>query len=224
MRELRQAIEDAAREGGVRAVLIAGEGKAFSAGVNVADHLPDKVRDILAEFSGIFLALERLGVPTIARVHGAALGGGCELAGACDWVFATPQATFGLPEINLAAFPPAAAAFFSPVIGYRRNAEMVLTGRVLDAKEAERIGLVSHLCPAEEIDSRIESLLETLRGKSLHALKSARQALRQSVGKPPAAALVDAERLYIERLADSEDALEGIRAFMEKRKPVWRSV
>lgn len=221
-RELRGAIEKAAGEEGIRAVLFAGEGKAFSAGVNVADHLPDKVRDILSEFCGIFAALENLGVPTIARVHGPALGGGCELAGACDWVFATPQATFGFPEINLAAFPPVAAACFSPLIGYRKNAELVLTGRILTAEEAERIGLVSHLCTSEEIDRRIESLLDLLRGKSLLALKLARRALRQSVGKPPAAALADAERLYINELADSQDAKEGILAFMEKRKPVWR--
>lgn len=220
-REIVAALSAAEGEASLRAVLLAAEGKAFCAGLDVADHLPERVKEALSAFHDVFRAIERLGVPTVARVQGAALGGGCEIASACDWVFATPEARFGLPEIQLGVFPPVAAALFPALIGPRAATELILTGRVVPAEEAASLGLATRVVAADRIDAEIETLLETLRARSAHAIRASRRTLRRLAGRDPARALDEAERAYHAELGTSRDALEGLQAFLEKRRAVW---
>lgn len=222
LQEMNAVLEKAVSEKGIKAVLFRGEGKAFSAGVDVKDHLPGRDRETVAAFGKIFARLDRIGAPTISVVQGAALGGGCELACACDFVLATPAARFGLPEVELAAFPPVAAAWFLPVIGYRNLVDLAITGRIVGAEEALRMGLVSSVVAAEDLELALGRLLGALKAKSAVALKGARRAIRGAVGLPMELALEQAESRYFAEISPSADMEEGMRSFLEKRKPVWK--
>lgn len=222
MRELNRALRDLRAEPGLRALVLAAEGKAFSAGVSVEDHLPDRVHDMMGSFHEVFRQLDVLSCPTIAAVQGAALGGGCELACLADWVIAAEGATFGVPEIKLGVFPPIAAVRFPDRIGLSRTMRLILSGDVLSAREAERIGLVDRVVAPEELAGAVETELTRLREKSAPALRLAKHAVLAARSRDFASGLDAAERIFLERLMKTEDAVEGLRAFLEKRAPVWR--
>ena len=221
--EIQAALNGLGRNPGLRAILFAAEGKVFSAGTDVRDHLPPHLEKMLSAFHAIFRTLDALGVPAIARVDGAALGGGCELAVFCDWVFATPKSSFGFPEIKLGVFPPAAAAFLSSLIGSRQAADLILTGRTVMPEEAANIGLITKVSATLTIEDDIEKILERLREMSPDALRAARQALRKAQGRPFAEALTTAEKVYLAELPKSPDMEEGLKAFLEKRPPKWKA-
>lgn len=223
LRELVSAVRAIEEQRDVKAILFQAEGKSFSAGVAVADHLPDRARETVATFDALFQALERVGIPTVARVEGVALGGGCELACFCDWVYAAPEARFGLPEVNLAAFPPVAAAYFPALIGYRNAADLILTGRTVSAEEALRMGLVTRVCSRETLADETEALLSGLRAKSAPVLRAALRAVRAARPWGTPAALSTVEKIYFQDILPLADAEEGIRAFLEKRQPVWKN-
>lgn len=216
--EIRRAVEAAGRDPAMRAVCFDAEGEAFSAGTDVRDHLPPAYDAMLSAFHAIPRALAAAGLPAIAKVDGPALGGGCELACCfCDWVFATPRARFGFPEIRLGVFPPAAAAFLPEAVGTRHATDLILTGRVVEAAEAEAMGLVTQVAEPPAIDEAIDRLCGVLRSLSADALRAARKALDRS-----AAFLAKAERIYRTELPRSPDMTEGLNAFLEKRPPRWR--
>src|SRR6266851_2206806 len=153
LEELRDVI---ARVGSHRHVLIIDSqgDKAFSAGASVQDHLGDRVATMLGHFHDCFRMLAKLDVVTIAFVRGAALGGGCELALACDFVLASDRARFSQPEINLGVFPPVAAYQLSRQTAPRKGLELLLTGDPIDAVTAERLGLVNAVFPVAELETR----------------------------------------------------------------------
>ncbi len=221
--EIRRALEEGAKDPSLRAVLFAAEGRMFSAGTDVRDHLPPTLERMLESFHAIFKTLDAIGLPAIAKVDGAALGGGCELACFCDWVFATPKSSFGFPEIKLGVYPPAAAAFLTPLVGARLAADLILTGRTVMPDEAAARGLITKVSATLVIDDDIEKVLTRLREMSPDALRAARRALRQAAGRPPQEALDHAETLYKTELPKSPDMEEGLMAFLEKRAPRWRS-
>lgn len=197
--------------------------RAFSAGVAVEDHVGATVRQMLDSFHSIFRALDRIGKPTLAVIDGPALGGGCELVAACDIVIASDRARFGQPEIKLGAFPPIAAILLPRIIGEKRAREMILTGETIDATEAERLGLVNHLVAADQLADKTETVLAKLRALSASSLGLARAALDLGGRSGFESALTQVESLYLDELMKTEDAAEGVRAFMEKRKPEWRN-
>ena len=159
--EAARTIESRSEE--VQVVLVHGGGdKAFSAGVAVEDHTPDKVPAMLELFHGALETLRRLPMPTVAAVHGHCLGGGMELAGACDIVVADAGARFGQPEIRLGCFPPYAAALFPRRIGHAATLELLASGRVIDADEAHRTGFVTVLAPAGELEGHVNRLIGSL--------------------------------------------------------------
>lgn len=221
--EIASALEEAGKDPSLRAVLFAAEGGVFSAGTDVRDHLPPDLEKMLAAFHAVFRKIDALGLPTVARVDGAALGGGCELACFCDWVFATPKSSFALPEIKLGVFPPAAAAFLAGTIGARRAADLVLTGRTVMPEEAAAMGLITKVSATMMIDDDVEKVLGRLREMSPDALRAARRALRATPGRPFPDALTEAERVYLSELPRSPDMEEGLKAFLEKRAPRWRA-
>lgn len=223
LRDLTEAVDGVRRADGCAVLVLRAEGKAFCAGVDVADHAPDRIGPSLAAFHAVFRSLEAWGGATIARVQGPALGGGAELACACDWVLASDRATFGFPEIRLGVFPPVAAALLPGLVGERRATDLVLSGRVIPAAEAERIGLASRVVPEADLDGAVSDLAAGLSAMSLSSLRLARRALRPA-GRPCSfgQALDRAERIYLEDLMRTADAREGIAAFLQKRDPVWR--
>ena len=222
MEELNAALECVQALPEVRALVLGAEGKAFSAGVAVEDHLEDRVKPMLEAFHRIFHLLRALPCPAIAAVQGAALGGGSELATFCDWVIAAENATFGQPEVKVGVFPPIAAVHYPSRIGLARTLQLLLTGEVIGAKEAERIGLVDRVVPAAQLPAAVEEVLVKLRDKSRAVLALTRRAVLDAAGQPFEAALRAVETLYHAELMATEDAHEGLRAFVEKRAPVWK--
>ena len=196
--------------------------KGFSAGADIADHTPDRVSDMLDAFHAIFRELWRSPLITIAAVHGHCLGGGCELATFCDFVVVTESATFGQPEIKLGCFPPVAMVTLPRLVGMRAALDLILTGRSISATEAHRVGLVTRVVSDGELDAATDGLIRDLRSLSPHVLAIARRKLWASDGFDFEGSLESMEDLYLHGLMKTQDAAEGIRAFMEKRQPVWQ--
>jgi cyclohexa-1,5-dienecarbonyl-CoA hydratase len=222
MDQLSEALRDAAGRPGLMALVLAAEGRAFSAGVAVEDHLGDRVKPMLAAFHQIFRQLHVLDCPTAAAVQGAALGGGAELATFCDLVIASEAATLGQPEIKVGVFPPIAALHYPARIGPTRTLQLLVSGDVISAREAERIGLVDRVVPPGELESAVTAALAKLTDKSAVVLRLTKRAVRDARGGDFEQALAALEALYADELMRTEDAAEGLRAFLEKRSPVWR--
>ncbi len=221
LQELREAIR--AVKPDRHALIIEAQGeKAFSAGASVQDHLGDRVRGMLEAFHDCFRMLARLDLVTVALVRGAALGGGCELALACDFVLASDRARFGQPEINLGVFPPVAAYQLSRQLPPRKGLELLLTGDPIDASTAERLGLVNAVLPLAEFTAQSDAWLQRLFRQSASSLRLAKQAFRLAQASDFEERLAAVEVLYLETLMKTGDANEGLNAFLEKRTPAWR--
>ena len=205
-------------------VIFQGAGpKAFSAGVEIADHTPERVGKMLSAFHAIFRRLSKADCVKIAAIHGHCLGGGMELATFCDFVLATESAQFGQPEIKLGCFPPVAVVTLPHLIGMRAAADLILTGRQISAAEAQRLGLITHVVSDSELRHAVSELLEELRALSPSVLQLTRKTLWNLHSAEFAEQLEEVERVYLSGLMKMPDAQEGIRAFLEKRKPVWKA-
>jgi cyclohexa-1,5-dienecarbonyl-CoA hydratase len=221
LRQLEDALTQLSGNEDVRLLILRAAGKLFSAGVDVADHTPDKVAEMIPLFDRVCVALADLPVPTLAVVHGHALGGGCELVLCCDLAVMADNAKIGQPEIQLAAIAPIAAMRLPRLIGYRAAADMLFTGRSLTADEALRLGLVNAVVPAEQLNNWTQERSSQLTGLSRAALVMIKRALSVGFGNW-SAALPEMERLYLQDLMKTTDAQEGLTAFLEKRPPVWK--
>lgn len=199
----------------------AGE-KAFCAGADVADHTPERVGKMLHAFHAVFRRLALADCLTIAAVHGYCLGGGMELASFCDFVLAAESAQLGQPEIKLGCYPPVAMVLLPRRIGLQAAAYLILTGQQISAVEAHRLGLVTRVVPDRELPAAAETLLRELRMLSPSVLHLTRKTLARLHSGDFLKQLEEAERVYLSELMQSHDALEGVRAFLEKRKPVWK--
>lgn len=220
LEELRDAIARVAPDRHVLIIDAQGE-KAFSAGASVQDHLGDRVATMLGHFHDCFRMLAKLDVVTVALVRGAALGGGCELALACDFVLASDRAKFGQPEISIGVFPPVAAYQLSRQVAPRKGLELLLTGETIDAATAERLGLVNAVFPLADFDARADEWLRTLYKQSASSLRFAKRAFRLAQSADFNERLAAIERMYLDELMETHDANEGLNAFVEKRKPMW---
>jgi cyclohexa-1,5-dienecarbonyl-CoA hydratase len=201
-------------------VVTGGGNRAFSAGVAVEDHVGDRIAPMLATFHRALKRLFRLPAYTLAAVDGHCLGGGLEVAAVCDVVLATPRSRFAVPEIRLGCYPPVAAALLPRRIGWDRALELMLTGRTLDAAEAERLGLVTAV--VEDLDAAGRERLDALAAHSTVATRLTKRAALAAVRNDFERALDEAERLYLEELTASRDMHEGIQAFLERREPRWQ--
>jgi len=221
LHELGRAVHHATAECDI--VVFQGAGpKGFSAGVEVADHTPDRIGEMLSAFHGVFRQLWRADCISIAAVHGHCLGGGAELATFCDFVIAGESATFAQPEIKLGCFPPLALVTYPALVGPRAAVDLILTGRTVGAQEAKALGLVTQVVPDEELESTVRKLIAALNEKSHPVLRMTRRALWQRSGLDFERSLHEAEELYTKELMRTHDTQEGIRAFIEKRAPVWQ--
>lgn len=207
----------------VKVLVIDHQGKAFSAGVSIKDHAPDKVGEMLEKFHGMFRLLDSLAVPSLALVDGMALGGGCELAIFCDIVIASDRATFGQPEIKVGVFPPVAAVLFPRLIGRNRALELLLTGDVIEAAEAKGIGLINRVVPAQGFREKTDEFISQITSLSGPVLKLTKRAVDCGLDASVDGGIRAVEQLYLGDLMKTEDAREGLNAFLEKRKPIWKN-
>jgi len=222
LREMARTVAEVAAADEVSVLVIEGKGKAFCAGVDVADHTEDRVPEMLEVFHGALSRIEELEVPVVAAVHGACLGGGMELALACDLVLASEDARLGQPEVRLGVLPPYAAVVLPGRIGRGTAFDLVLTGRTLHAAEARDAGLVQHVFPRDVFADEVAEYVGRLASLSAPVLKLAKRALATGLSLPPEEALRVVEDLYRNELMGLEDAREGLSAFMERRSPVWK--
>jgi len=207
----------------LKALVIDAVGKAFSAGVDVSDHTGEKVGEMIHVFHGIFENLLGISAPTVAVAKGAALGGGCEVALFCDLVIASEKAKFGQPEIKVGVFPPVAAAIFPKIIGTKKALELLLTGDMVRGVEAKELGLVNQVFPVENFEEEAEKwIMEKLASNSAVVLKLTKKAFLEGATKNYPEAIKSIEKIYLDELMQTHDANEGLGAFLEKRKPVWK--
>lgn len=221
MAEFNTLLDGLVGDDRLSAIVIAAEGKAFSAGVDVSDHTEDKVRDMIERFHGIFRRLASTDAITIAAVQGAALGGGCELACFCDVVLASDRAKFGQPEVHVGVFPPVAAAILPWRVGLGKAIELVALGATISSSEAYDIGLVNQVFARDEFDDKVQAYIDGIRGLSRPVVRMAKRATMVGLRADAMSRLEEAEKIYLDELMQLHDAHEGIAAFMEKRTPEW---
>ncbi|HTW60076.1 MAG TPA: enoyl-CoA hydratase/isomerase family protein [Terriglobales bacterium] len=221
MEELAESFGKIDARPDVCAVVLSGEGKVFSVGVDVAAHTPDKVEEMLTKFHAVIRALVATRKVTIAAVDGHCLGGAAELAMVCDMVFTTESAQWGFPEIKLGCYPPVACTALASLVSQKRAAELILTGRTIRGTEAAEIGLATRAVADDELESAVDECMSNLRKLSSAALAIAKKSSYAWDSMHFDKGLARAEKIYLEELMKTEDAREGIRAFMEKREPQW---
>lgn len=225
--ELHAALLRADVDPGVRAICITGEGeKAFCSGMDLASAAASQAGAVAAHegrraYASLLADLSRLGKPVVACVNGAVLGGGMGLLAACDLAVAADDARFGTPEVEVGLFPFMALAPLSRCLGRRAALELVLTGRRIDANEAQAVGLVNRVVPRAQLVRAADELLETLAQKSPAALRLGRRAFYATQDLPYEAQL-EALCAQLSLNALAEDAAEGIDAFLTKRKPEFK--
>ncbi len=217
---LRRCLRELTGHDPVRAIVIEGAGHHFSFGASVEEHLPEQVAVMLGGFHGLFRDLIRCERPLLAVVRGQCLGGGLELASFCHRVFSAPDAHLGQAETRLGVFAPVASLVLPHRIGQARADDLLLTGRTVDAHEAQHIGLVDEVAddPLEAARAYVHS---NLLPKSAASLRVATHAARYEYMRAFLEHIGDVEALYLDRLMKLSDAEEGIRAFLEKRQPAW---
>jgi cyclohexa-1,5-dienecarbonyl-CoA hydratase len=221
MEELGEALAEIEARPDVSFVVLSGDGKAFSAGVDVGAHAPAKIEAMLAKFHAVIRALVATKKVTVASVHGHCLGGGAELAMVCDVVYTSDSAQWGFPEIKLGCYPPVACTALAALVGQKRAAELILTGRTISGAEAAKIGLATRSVPPEDLSKAVNGCLNDLLTLSPAALAVTKKAIYAWDAMHFDKGLARAEKIYLEELMRTTDAQEGIRAFMEKRRPTW---
>jgi len=222
MDELVQVISDIEARPDISAILISGNGGSFSAGVDVAAHTLDKVEAMLSKFYAVIRALVNTKKVTIAAVNGHCLGGGAELAMVCDLVYTTEDAQWGFPEIKLGCYPPVAVTALAALVGQKHAADLMLTGRTISGSEAASIGLANRAVPKDQLEDVVEDALEHLSKLSPAALAITKKAIYAWDSIHFDKGLARAEKIYLDELMKTEDAREGINAFLEKREPQWK--
>ena len=224
LNEMIQAMEEVKQRKDIKVLIITGAGdRAFSTGVSVKEHLPDKVEEMIPTFGNLFRTMLLLDQPIIAVVKGHCLGGGCEVACFCDIVIASEGAQFGQPEIKLSNYAPLAVAAYPRLVGMKRAFEFLLTGDTIDAKEAQRIGLVNIVVPETELEEAVDKFVKKLTAHSMVAIKASKRVIYAGYDVPFEEAMKIAEYTFLNVIAKSKDGVEGLRAFLEKREPVWRN-
>jgi cyclohexa-1,5-dienecarbonyl-CoA hydratase len=221
MLELQQALGEIESRTDISVILLGGDSRAFSSGVDIKSHLPDQVHEMLTSFHAVIRAIVASRKVTIAAVRGACLGGGAELAAVCDMVYTARDATWGFPEIKLGCYPPVAAVVLALLIGQKPAAELVLTGRQFSGDEAAAMGLANRSVAAEELESVVGRTLAELRALSPVALAHAKKAMYAWDAIHFDKGLARAEKIYLDELISTADAREGIIAFLDKRPPKW---
>jgi len=205
-----------------RVIVIRGTGKHFSAGADIGEHMPEKGPEMIALLGTLFHALFDVPIPTVAVVRGACMGAGLELAAACDVIFAADEAKMGVPEITLGVFPPIGAVDLPARVGPVRAADLLYTGRTISGKLAAEWGLALESAPDAELDAKADAWIAKAAAQSGCALRACKRGIRGAASRPYKDALDNALGIYRNTILPSADGLEGLKSFIEKRKPVWQ--
>jgi cyclohexa-1,5-dienecarbonyl-CoA hydratase len=223
MDELNGLFETLMQDDDLKCIVLYAEGKHFCTGVEVADHKPDKVDDMMAVFNRIFELTEQIEVPIIAAVQGYCLGGGMELAIACDVIVAAKGAQFGQPEIKVGFFPPYAAMRLPQLVGPARAIEICTTGKFYSAEEAQLMGMVGYVAEDDRLGETTDKIVKEIKTSSALIIRLNKRAVRQHLGLAFKPALAGVSDLFLNTLMKTEDTQEGIASYEEKRKPVWKN-
>jgi cyclohexa-1,5-dienecarbonyl-CoA hydratase len=223
MEEINDLLAKWQGEKDLKLVLFNAKGKCFSAGVDVGEHMGDLAPKMIEGFHGIFRRMDTLGVPTVASVYGSCLGGGCELAIFCDLVLASQSAKFGQPEIQVGVFPPIAAQILPRIIGRKAAMDLIFSGRIISAEEALQMGLINKVVPNEELELATAEFARPYLKLSAEVLRKTKKAVMAGLMDDLEPSLKIIEDIYLKELMRTTDAHEGLKAFLEKRKPEWRN-
>ncbi|MCS6858051.1 MAG: enoyl-CoA hydratase-related protein [Deltaproteobacteria bacterium] len=220
--ELIWALDEAKADRSVRVIVITGAKGVFCAGADLRnDPVEGEALPPKGDFADLLLRFPSLGKPTIARIHGPALGGGLGLVASCDFAIASETSTFGTPEIQRGLFPMMIMAVLRRVVSKRRLMELMLTGTTISAKEAAQIDLINRAVPEDELDKEVDSLAHQLAEQSPTAMRMGLEAWHFQADRDLETSLPELRKRFL-ALLGTEDAQEGIRAFLEKRKPIWK--
>jgi cyclohexa-1,5-dienecarbonyl-CoA hydratase len=222
MEEMAQAIVQVDSQPQTSVLIITGAGKSFSAGADVAAHAPDKMQDMLGKFHSVIRALLKTRKVTIASVQGHCLGGGAELAMVCDFVYTAESAQWGFPEIKLGFYPPVACTGLAALVGVKRAADLILTGRNISGRDAAQIGLATDAFPEQQMQHLVDTSIHDLLKLSPAALAITKKAFYAWDAMHFDKGLAKAENICFDELMRTEDAVEGVSAFLEKREPQWK--
>ena len=220
--EMRDELAKLEQDHSLRVLVMSAEGKHFSAGADVGEHLPPAFEQMIPEFIETIAAIDSFPLPVIAAVKGRCLGGGFEVAQAADMIVAGEGAMFGQPEILLGVLPPAACAVLPDICSAGQAAEIVFSGEALTASQAQQAGLVLRVVPDDEVEAQAQELAGKIARHSAAALRVTKRALRAGMENRRAAVLADVGRIYVDELMQTDDAVEGLQAFLDKRKPTWK--
>jgi cyclohexa-1,5-dienecarbonyl-CoA hydratase len=223
MNELNTELKALADDNQLKCLVLNGAGASFCAGVEVSDHRPGMAPKMIETFNRIFELIDLLEVPVIAAVHGVCLGGGMEVAIACDIIVAAQSAQFGQPEIKLAFLPPYAAVRSPHLVGPAKAIEICTTGKRYSAEEARQMGMVSYVVADDQLSETTDSLVKEIQYNSPLIIRLNKRAVKKHLGMPLPTAIESVSDLFLNTLMKTEDVLEGIKSFEEKRRPVWKN-
>jgi cyclohexa-1,5-dienecarbonyl-CoA hydratase len=223
MNEFNAMLKELANDNDLKCVVFLGEGRSWCAGVEVGDHKPDMVHDMIATFNRSFELIHALEVPTVAAVHGVCLGGGMEYAISCDIVLAGKSAKFGQPEVKLGFLPPYAAIRLPQLVGPAKAIEVCTTGRIYSADEACSIGFVTQVVDDDKFTEALDKLIGELKTNSPLIIRLNKRAVMENLGLDFKTSVQQVSDLFLNTLMKTEDTLEGIKSFEEKRRAVWNN-
>ncbi len=223
MEEINDQLNEWQGEKDLKVVLFNAKGKCFSAGVDVGEHMGDLAPKMIGAFHRIFRLMDSLGIPTVASVYGSCLGGGCELAVFCDLVVSSQGAKYGQPEIQVGVFPPIAAQIMPRIMGRKAAMELILSGKIISAEEARAMGLVNQVVPEEELEEATAKFVKPYLRLSAEVLRKTKKAVSAGLMDDFEPSLKVIEDIYLNELMQTTDAQEGLKAFLEKRKPEWKN-
>jgi cyclohexa-1,5-dienecarbonyl-CoA hydratase len=223
MGEINFALDAALDDAALKLLVVNAEGKAFSAGVEVGDHAPGKVNEMMEQFDGMFRRLNRLAVPSLALVRGACLGGGCELALFCDIIYASEKSKFGQPEIKVGFFPPIAAFLIPRLAGRHIAMELLTSGNAVDGKTAMQLGLINRAIEDEKFNEESAKLVASICENSALIIRDIKRAIEEAFTGRFDDVLPKMDALFLNELMKTRDCAEGLNSFLEKRKPNWQN-
>ena len=223
MNEINDILKDWIEKRDLKVVLFNTEGKCFSAGVDVGEHMGDLAPKMIESFHGMFRLMDQLGAVTVASVYGSCLGGGCELAVFCDLVIADDTAKFGQPEIQVGVLPPIAAQIMPRIIGRKAAMDLILSGRIVSAQESMGMGLINKVVAKGNLPQETDEFIKPYLSLSAEVISITKKTIKAGLRDDFEPSLKVIEEIYLNELMRTTDAQEGLKAFLEKRTPEWKN-
>ncbi|HXN21448.1 MAG TPA: enoyl-CoA hydratase/isomerase family protein [Candidatus Dormibacteraeota bacterium] len=223
LRELAWGIELSGEQDGIKLIVLDSSCKVFCGGIDIGEYTTQRVFQMLDAFHAAFAAMLEVGKPVLTVVNGPAIGGGAELAAFGDLVVATPRARFAQPEISIGIFPPLASTILPYLVGPKVALELVLTGEPVTAERALTLGLVNRLVPEAQLEKTVQEMVERITSHSGPVLAMAKRAILGGMGLSLREGMKNSMNIFLNELYRLEDAQEGLRAIIEKRKPLWKN-